>query len=120
MFELYRPSSAAEQTLPEVVYPNSLFSLGLGYALWYPEPHDSGEPQIGDVGYVRKGAFIRFLNINTSKPEHNVTFWGSPLEVPDPLPEDVFRLDRRHAPLIATHYISRGVQKREMQGSIST
>ena len=61
---------------PSDVYAASLLPVGEGYALWYPEPHDStGEPQIGDVGYVRQGAFIRLFNINTSRSEHALDFW---------------------------------------------
>ena len=122
MFELYRPSSSPDPASPYAVYPASLFALGLGYALWYPEPHDTGESQIGDVGYAHEGAFIRIFNINGSKPEHQVAFWHAPFTITDPLPEpeNVFRVDRRHRPISDGPYHSRGVQQREMRGSIST
>ena len=122
MFELYRPASAADPSSPYVVYPSSLFCLGLGYALWHPEPHETtGEPQIGDVGYVKEGALIRLLNINASRPEHQVTSWKKPFENTDPLAdsEDAFHLDKRHGAISDGHHLSRGVRERETRGSIS-
>lgn len=121
MFKLYRPSSTPDPTFPFVVYPSSLFSLGLGYALWYPEPHETGESQIGDVGYVNDGAFIRLFNINDSKPEHQVTFWHTPFKITNPLPgsENVFRPNKQHRAIDDGPYLSRGVQEKETHGSIS-
>ena len=87
--------------------------------MWYPEPHDSGEPQIGDVGYVREGAFVRFFNIDTSKAEHVVSYWEPQFEIQDPLPADVFRVDKRRAPLGPGPYVSQGVQEKEIRGSVS-
>ncbi|GJE94314.1 WD40 repeat domain-containing protein [Phanerochaete sordida] len=120
MFELYCLPSTPDPTSPSFVYPASLFSLDLGYALWYPEPHETGEPQIGDVGYINGGAFIRLFNVNESKPEHEVVFWKDetfiPTETPSPT---VFRLDRRNRPVSNGHYHSRGVRKRDIGGSIS-
>ncbi|EKM58843.1 uncharacterized protein PHACADRAFT_248940 [Phanerochaete carnosa HHB-10118-sp] len=120
MFELYRSSSTPDPTSPYVVYPSSMFSLDLGYALWYPEPHDStGKPEIGDVGYVRHGAFIRLFNINTSEPDHRVGFWKPPFDITDPPTPDVFILDKRHRPIHHGHYPSHGVKKKELHGSLS-
>lgn len=121
MFELYRPSSTTNRTSPYVVYPSSLFCLDLGYALWYPEPHKTGEPQIGDVGYVKEGAFIRLFNINNSKPEHQVTFWKRPFDNTEPLSDsqDVFLLDERGAAVLDGSYLSRGVRERETRGSVT-
>lgn len=120
MFEIYRPSS--EPPAPCDVYPSSLFCLGLGYALWYPEPHDTGEPQIGDIGYVSDGAFIRIFNLNQAKSEHKVPVgcWHKPFENTEAIPEEVFRPDRRHRPISDGPFVSRGVVKRETRGSIST
>ena len=122
MFELYRPSSAPDPASSYVVYPSGLFHLGLGYALWYPEPHETRESQIGDVGYVQEGAFIRLFNINaSSKPEHQVIFWHAPFNTTNPLanPQYVFRPDKRRSPVSDGHYSSRGVQEKEMRGSVS-
>jgi len=46
----------------EVVYAEQLFRRGKGYPLWEPEPRDSGEVTIGDVGYIHRGAFYRMFN----------------------------------------------------------
>ena len=113
MFKRHRPLSAAE------IYPSSLSILRKGYALWYPEPHETGELQIGDVGYINDGAFIRLFNLNTAKPEHEVTFWGKTFEPTAPPPGEVFdRLDRRRA-LQADHYRSRGVERAEISGAVN-
>ncbi|GJE94286.1 WD40 repeat domain-containing protein [Phanerochaete sordida] len=120
MFELYRPKGAREDpTSPHVVYPSSLFSLDLGYALWYPEPHEpTGQPQIGDVGYMRRGGFIRLFNINESRDEHAVGFWKPPFK-PDSTPSpDVFILDKRDRPIAPGPYPSKGVRRVEIGGSV--
>ena len=112
-FKRQRPSTA-----PDVVYPSSLSVLCQGHALWYPEPHVTGEAQIGDVGFVREGAFIRIFNLNSSRPEHKVTFWGSTFEPTTPPPPGVFdRLDTRRS-LPPDHYHSSGVERVEMSGSV--
>lgn len=113
MFRFFRPASS-----PYIIYSSSLSSLDLGYALWYPEPHDTGELQIGDVGYIRGGAFVRLFNINTSRPDHNVTTWRTPFTITDPLSADVFQLDRRDAPLTPGHYCSHGVEQIDIGASI--
>lgn len=56
---------------PFTVYRDQLTSLYQGLALWKPNPPAVGEPpkasydkvSIGDVGYVREGAFIRMFNV---------------------------------------------------------
>ncbi|GJE94334.1 WD40 repeat domain-containing protein [Phanerochaete sordida] len=120
MFELYRLPSAPDPSSPYFVYPTSLFSLDLGYALWYPEPHESGQPQIGDVGYIRDGAFIRLFNINAARPEHKVVFWGDDaFEPEDPPSKNTFRLDKRQQSINRGHFPSHGVRQKEMGGSLS-
>lgn len=109
MFWLFRPTLS-----PYTAYSSSMSSLGLGYALWCPEPHNTGELQVGDVGYIRDGAFIRLFNINSSRPEHQVTSWPIPFEVADPLPADTFQLDCRKALLTPGHYCSHGVVKKDV------
>lgn len=116
MFKLHRPSTSLS-----VVYSSSLFCLDLGHALWFPEPHKTGEPQIGDVGYVLDGALIRLFNINASKTDYKVTFWPKAFETTEPLADskDVFILDERRGVIRDGHHLSRGVQERDTHGSIS-
>ena len=49
---------------PYNAYAKRLLPLRHGYPLWHPEiERDRGlEVQIGDVGYLHKGAFIRLFN----------------------------------------------------------
>ncbi|OBZ73114.1 hypothetical protein A0H81_06652 [Grifola frondosa] len=44
------------------VYAEQLFHFGHGLPLWFPEPGDSGEISIGDVGYIEKGRFYGLFN----------------------------------------------------------
>lgn len=118
MFKTYQESSQ-NAAHPHNVYPSCLFCLGLGYALWHPEPHETGEPRIGDIGYISRGAFIRMQNIDSSQPENAVTFWKPPFEPEEPSPEGGFRTDRRTAPIAPDRYRSRGVYHRETGGSAS-
>ena len=115
MFKLFRPGPS---TSPCVIYSSTLSSLGQGYALWYPEPHSTGELQVGDVGYIRDGAFVRLFNINGAKTEHKVTAWEPPFAAPQDLPADVFRIDKRKSSLAPGHYRSHGVEMREVGGSV--
>ena len=39
----------------------------LGHPLWYPDPEDSGEVEIGDVGYIHQGRFRRIFNAVTQE-----------------------------------------------------
>ena len=46
-----------------VIYAEQLVGRGYGLPLWHPEPAEPfGEVEIGDVGYVSEGAFIRLFN----------------------------------------------------------
>ena len=46
-----------------VVYAEQLVSRGHGHPLWHPEPFTSfGAVELGDVGYVSEGAFVRLFN----------------------------------------------------------
>ncbi|KAI0340054.1 hypothetical protein BDW22DRAFT_434720 [Trametopsis cervina] len=56
-------SSAAE------IYALELSSRGHGLPLWIPEPTESGEVLIGDVGYVWRGAFYRLFNVTRSRDD---------------------------------------------------
>ncbi|EKM58886.1 uncharacterized protein PHACADRAFT_248998 [Phanerochaete carnosa HHB-10118-sp] len=112
-FQWFRPPSA-----PDEIYSSSLETLHLGRALWYPEPHATGEPQIGDVGYIREGAFIRLFNVDTSAPEKKVTFWPISFEDIEPLPPHVLQIDPRRRPLAPDHYCSHGVEATRVHASV--
>ena len=112
-FRWHRPSDA-----PDVVYPSSLSTLYQGHALWYPELHETGELQIGDVGYMSEGAFIRLFNLNSSTSERQVTFWDPPFKPTIPLDPGVFKpLDKRKA-LDPGHYLSHGVHQLTLGGGL--
>ncbi|KAF9806321.1 hypothetical protein IEO21_08727 [Rhodonia placenta] len=49
-------------TTPDAVYASQLFRCGEGLPLWSPEPTKHGEVLVGDVGYMRHGAFYRLFN----------------------------------------------------------
>ncbi|EKM57385.1 uncharacterized protein PHACADRAFT_255108 [Phanerochaete carnosa HHB-10118-sp] len=112
MFFFRRPLSA-----PDEIYASCLSTLHEGHALWYPEPHASGEPQIGDVGFIRKGAFIRLFNLDTSAPEKKVIEWDPPFEITEPLPQGVLKIDPRRRPLVPAHYRSHGVESKQAHAS---
>lgn len=120
MFKIYRPTRSPDLPYPYVIYPYSLALLGQGYALWYPEPHTTGVPQIGDVGYVSEGSFTRLFNLNIERQEHQVTFWEPPFTIAPPLPANVFLIDPRHGLLGPGRFCSHGVQEKEIRGSITT
>ncbi|KAI0715783.1 hypothetical protein C8T65DRAFT_726491 [Cerioporus squamosus] len=45
------------------IYAKELRDLGFGYPLWVPEPSpESGEVQLGDVGYLSQGKFCFLFN----------------------------------------------------------
>ncbi|GJE97269.1 hypothetical protein PsYK624_134850 [Phanerochaete sordida] len=83
------PSDSPFSEAPDC-YTSSM-GTSLGHALYYPEPHNTGAVQIGDVGYISGGAFVRLLNLDVSAIEHAVTSWTPPFEITDPLPSTVFR-----------------------------
>ena len=50
------------------IYASELVRLRYGHPLWRPEPSaDCGEVKIGDVGYIRDGAFHRLFNATSEK-----------------------------------------------------
>ncbi|GJE97235.1 WD40 repeat domain-containing protein [Phanerochaete sordida] len=114
MYRLHRFPSA-----PDKIYSSSLKTLYLGHGMWYPEPHESGEPQIGDVGFLKEGAFIRLFNLDTAAPEKKVTYWDPPFEISDPPPRGSFKIDHRARPLVPRHYRSHGVQRQRYHASAS-
>ena len=120
MFTLHRPPFK-----PHEVYSDSLKPLGPGWhAIWYPEPHASGEPQIGDVGFMRDGAFIRLFNIQPNRPHEQIaTYWDPPFAVTEELqvlPANAFKTDSRREPLKAPgRYASDGVQQKSGHMSVN-
>ena len=100
------------------VYATCLSSYALGYPLWFPEPHDTGMPQIGDVGYVDEGAFRRLFNINTAEDAHKVDFWKPPFDIADPLNSEVFRTEKRN-PMLPGRYRSHGVRDMDIEALLS-
>ncbi|EKM56571.1 uncharacterized protein PHACADRAFT_66257, partial [Phanerochaete carnosa HHB-10118-sp] len=103
------------------IYSSCLSTLHEGHALWYPEPHASGEPQIGDVGFIRKGAFIRLFNLEGLDPsapqKKKVVFWDPTFKTAEPLPPGVLKIDPRRRPLVPAHYRSHGVESRQSNAS---
>ena len=53
----------SKTSAPAEVYAEQLSRLNYGFPLWHPDPpNDAPEIQIGDVGFVRDGAFYRMFN----------------------------------------------------------
>ncbi|OCH91641.1 hypothetical protein OBBRIDRAFT_728460 [Obba rivulosa] len=81
------------------IYAEQLFPLGHGHPLWEPEPTRFGEVQIGDVGYMRGGAFHRLFNaLRPADDPANVEFGCPGGEDYRPLRvSDYLWRERRHA-----------------------
>ncbi|GJE97248.1 hypothetical protein PsYK624_134640 [Phanerochaete sordida] len=114
MYRLHRSPTA-----PDKIYSSSLKRFCLGHGMWYPEPHMSGETQIGDVGFLKDGAFIRLFNLDTSAPDKKVTYWRRPFDVSDPPTLDMFMVDERKRPIAPRPYRSHGVQSQRYHASAS-
>lgn len=48
---------------PASLYADQLAGRGFGFPLWYPEPGSESGPEIGDVGFLHEGRFIRLFNV---------------------------------------------------------
>ncbi|KAG6848078.1 hypothetical protein H0H93_003608 [Arthromyces matolae] len=60
------------------IYAEQLCELRRGYPLYYPEPDpEDGPMEIGDVGFVRNGAFYRLFNASRS-PDDSIQRFGVP------------------------------------------
>ncbi|GJE94290.1 WD40 repeat domain-containing protein [Phanerochaete sordida] len=116
MFTLFR---ALDSEAAYHIYPSCLSGRGYGYPLWRPEPHDTGEPQIGDVGYVREGAFVRLFNINISAAAYQVEGWHPQFKIEEPPSLGVFRVAQYTASLMAGSLKSRGVEEVEISGKLT-
>ncbi|EKM48633.1 uncharacterized protein PHACADRAFT_266239 [Phanerochaete carnosa HHB-10118-sp] len=83
---------------PAVDYAEQLVGRGHGLPLWYPEPTEGsfGEVEIGDVGYVSEGAFIRLFNA-LHPADHPINVHGVPegFVMLEPNPS-LLRSDKQH------------------------
>lgn len=114
MFRRSRPPSATHE-----IYASSLQTLSVGHALWFPEPHDSGEPQIGDVGFILDGSFVRLFNLDMSAPNKKVTRWDDypPFDITPPLPKGALETYRKSGVLFPGHHCSHGVESKKIHTS---
>ena len=58
---------SSREFYPPSVYAKQLARLGYGYPLWFPEPEDGHEVQLGDVGFIDGGRFRRLFNAMTGE-----------------------------------------------------
>jgi hypothetical protein len=65
-------------------YAEQLRELRRGHALYYPEPRPEGPIEIGDVGYIKHGAFFRLFNASLDPSDPRQQFG---------VPEDFVKLD---------------------------
>ena len=100
------------------VYASCISSYMKGYPLWFPKPHNTKEPQTGDVGYLQDGAFMRLFNINVSDTSHHITRWKHPFVIAEPLDSMAFNADLRKV-LLPGHYRSHGTAERDVGALLS-
>lgn len=86
------------------VYAEELASKGRGTPLWYPEPSERGEVEIGDVGFLYNGGFHRLFNV-TVDSDHPFNANGVP-EGFEPLPSNKSRFSDRRSEDIPPGIIS--------------
>ena len=101
------------------IYAKKMDFMRAGYALWCPEPHSkSGEVQIGDVGCIDEGAFIRFFNVLPDAQP--VPGWnGVPsFDVSEPLPPQASFIDERRSPAGAQVYVTERMVDMGVQGAV--
>ena len=75
------------------VYQEELATKGRGTPLWYPEPSETGEINIGDVGFLYNGGFHRLFNVTVGEDDP-LNADGVP-EGFEPLPAKKRMKDRR-------------------------
>jgi hypothetical protein len=60
---LYTPTSCSYLSMVAYeTYANALIIKGHGNPLWEPDPGEYAPVELGDVGYLYKGAFIKLFN----------------------------------------------------------
>lgn len=91
-------------------YAEQMSCLHHGYALFEPDPEGCGSDKIriGDVGYVRDGAFFRLFNICASADDP-INSFGVPVDF-EPLRES-FRRTHARTSLPAGLMSSKSVRK---------
>jgi hypothetical protein len=88
-------------------YANALITKGHGHPLWEPDPGDDPDVELGDVGYIHDGRFIRLFNASAGSDDPR-NYLGLP-QGHSPLP--VGRTTRRTPLPKEPHYIaSEGIQ----------
>ena len=105
------------------IYADALSTRGYGHALWIPEGADrSAETQIGDVGYINKiGAFIFLFSIDEkykTDEKRNMERWLPPDECHYFDFTDSQRDSFSFFAPAKTEYLSRGVERRNMEGNV--
>ncbi|EKM50231.1 uncharacterized protein PHACADRAFT_153708 [Phanerochaete carnosa HHB-10118-sp] len=93
-----------------------------GEALWFPEPSQDGEVQIGDVGYIHEGAFMRLFNaidpekypVLTALEDYRLPAAFEPLR-----DRRAQRIDQRLRALAPGPYKSKSVVTRKVEASAS-
>ncbi|GJE89906.1 WD40 repeat domain-containing protein [Phanerochaete sordida] len=113
---MFLSSSPNEPLTLDQIYSSSLDSLGIGHALWEPEPNDTGEVRFGDVGFVQEGSFVRLFNLDPSVEEWKVTRWEPPYK-PEALPDGALKIKRTPRKFDSGDYCSHGVYSTDVHGS---
>ncbi|GJE90367.1 WD40 repeat domain-containing protein [Phanerochaete sordida] len=98
-------------------------TMNEGDALWFPEPAaGTGEIQVGDVGFIREGAFIRLFNV-VDPDKYPVPNALEDDRLPDgfvPLQDRrAGVLDEREGAIVAGTYKSKSVVSRKAEATIS-
>ena len=100
------------------IYARGLFHYGHGFPVWDPQPTDSGEVLIGDVGYMEDGQFFRLFNAMRPADDPVNQRWG----VPDgfvPLTVDPRSFTRRDGAIPAGPLCSRSVVSNSIDAQVS-
>ena len=110
---------SGEGDAPYNIYAKQLLTMRQGYPLWHPEiERDRGlEVQVGDVGYLYEGTFIRIFNaiLQVDHPDHKM--FGVPKDH-KPFEVKPF-LWRGPASVIESHLCSRSVSSFGLEGSVT-
>lgn len=102
---------------PSEVYARQLAKIGRGLPLFEPEPTESGEIQVGDVGYLKGGGFYRIFNTIEPEPDG--------VDLPDDfeffeLKDGKTAIQTRVGAMVADFHCGRSIRKTEIHGSLST